>query len=121
MRNEEVINALRDMKRQIEVEQWTIFANDRGSGCAGVRCINDANIIDGYLNFAENEDNENVPFCNDITYTSVKNFDEDDNEAANEILDCYGEYLERDEILGLVVCHEHFDMDYTFYMLHIRG
>ena len=121
MRNKEVINALRDMKRQIEVEAWVVYCNDRGSGSAGARCIDDASIIDDYLHFAETGDNEKVLNCNNISYISIEDFDEEDNELVDEILDCYGKYVERDEILGLVVCHEHFDMDYTFYMLHIRG
>jgi hypothetical protein len=29
--------------------------------------------------------------------------------------------VERDEVLGFIVCHEHYDMDYTFFITHIRG
>ena len=108
------------MKRQIEVEQWTIFANDSGSGSAGVRQVDNSDVIDDYLNFAKTGDNENIPNTYDISYIPVEDFDEDDNEVIDEILDCYGQYVTREEVLGFVVCHEHYDMDYTFYMLHIE-
>lgn len=121
MNNKQVINALEDMKRQIEAEQWTIFCNDRGSGSAGVRSIDDASIIEAYLHFAETGDNSDVPHCNGISYIPLGDFGVEDNELVDEILDCYGEYVERNEILGLVVCHERYDMDYTFYMAHIKG
>lgn len=121
MKNNEVINALEDIKRQIEVEGWTIYCNDRGSGSAGVRYIDDADIIDDYLHFAKTGDNKDVPHCDDIYYISAEDFDEEDNEVVDEILDCYGEYFKRDEVLGLVVCNEYFDMNYTFYMTHIKG
>ena len=119
-KSEKVISALEDMKRQIEVEQWTIFANDRGSGSAGIRQIDSSDVIDDYLNFAKTGDNKNVPYCDNISYSPVEDFDEDENEVIDEILDCYGKYVSRDEILGLVVCYEHFGMGYTFYMAHIK-
>lgn len=121
MRNKGVINALEDMKRQIEIEEWAIYCNDRGSGSAGVRYIDNSEIIDSYLIFAKTKNNEKVPHCNDIYYISAEDFDEEDNEVVDEILDYYGEYVKRDEVLGLVVCQEHYDMEYTFYMLHIEG
>ena len=121
MKNDEkVISALEDMKRQIDVEEWAIYCNDRGSGSAGVRQVDNSDVIDDYLNFAKTGDNENIPNTYDIYYIPVEDFDEDDNEVVDEILDCYGQYVTREEVLGFVVCHEHYDMDYTFYMLHIE-
>ena len=121
MKNDEkVISALEDMKRQIEEEGWTIFANDSGSGSGGVRQMDNSDGSGGYLNFAKTGDNENIPNTYDIYYIPVEDFDEDDNEVVDEILDCYGQYVTREEVLGFVVCHEHYDMDYTFYMLHIE-
>lgn len=117
----EVTSALKNMKRQIEAEDWVIYANDRGSGSAGVHCIDDASVIDNYLRFAETGDNESVPNCSEVSYISSDDFDDEDNEIINEILQDYGKDVSRDEILGLVVCHEHYDMDYTFYMMHIAG
>ena len=119
--NEKVISALEDMKRQIEVEQWTIFANDRGSGSAGVRQVDNSEVIDDYLKFAKTGENSELPQCESISYTAIEDFDDEDKELVEEILENYGEYVERDEILGLVVINEHYDMDYTFYMLHIKG
>lgn len=119
-KDEKVISALEDMKRQIEDEQWTIFCNDRGSGSAGVRQVDNSDLIDDYLNYAKTGDNENIPNTYDISYIPVEDFDEEDNEAVDGILDCYGKYVTREEVLGFVVCHEHYDMDYTFYMLHIK-
>lgn len=120
-KNEKVISALEDMKRQIDVEEWAIYCNDRGSGSAGVRQIDNPDIIDDYLKFAKTGENSELPQCESISYIEVGDFDEEDNEVVGEILESYGEYVERDEVLGLVVCNEHYDMDYTFYMLHIKG
>lgn len=120
MRNEEVIKALEDMKRQIDVEGWAIYCNDRGSGSGGVSYIDNSEIIDSYLLFAKTGENEEVPHCNHVSYISAEDFDEDDKEVIDEILDCYGKYVTREEVLGFVVCHEHYDMDYTFYMAHIK-
>lgn len=120
MKKNEVINALEDMKRQIEEEEWAIYANDRGSGSAGVRQIDNSDIIDDYLKFAKTGENSELPQCESISYIEVGDFDEEDNEVVGEILESYGEYVERDEVLGLVVINEYYDMDYTFYMLHIK-
>ena len=122
-KNEKVIKALEDMKRQIEAEEWAVYTNDRGSGSAGVSYIDykNASAIDSYLHFAETGDNENVPHCTDIYYISVDDFDDEDNEVVCEILEGYEEYVKRDEVLGLIVCSEYYDMEYTFYMLHIKG
>lgn len=111
------------MKHQIEDEEWAVYTNDRGSGAAGVSYIDNTNAsaIDGYLQFAETGDNENVPNCNDIYYISIDDFDDEDNEVVDEILYYYGEVVERDEVLGMVVCDEYYDMPYTLYMLHIKG
>ena len=120
-KNEKVISALEDMKRQIDVEEWAIYCNDRGSGSAGVRQVDNSDVIDDYLKFAKTGENSELPQCESISYTAVEDFDDEDKELAEEILENYGEYVERDEVLGLVVCNEHYDMDYTFYMLHIKG
>lgn len=120
-KNEKAIKALEDMKRQIEEEQWTIFANDRGSGSAGVRQVDNVDVIDDYLKFAKTGENSELPQCESISYTSVDDFDDEDNEICGEIVEQYSEYVERDEVLGLVVINEHYDMDYTFYLLHIKG
>ena len=108
------------MMRQIDAELRTIFCNDRGSGSAGVSSIDDASIIDAYLHFAKTGDNSEVPHCNSISYIPAGDFGVKENEVVDEILDCYGDYVERNEILGLVVCHERYDMDYTFYLTHIK-
>lgn len=108
------------MKRQIEVEEWTIPSNDRGSGSAGVSFIRDTSAIEEYLHFAETGDNEKIPQCDDIYYISVDDFDSEDNEVIDEMLE-YADFVNREDIIGFVVCKEHFDMDYTFYMAHIKG
>ena len=120
MNKNEAIKALKDMKRQIEIEEWSIPANDRGSGSAGVSLIRDTDAIDEYLYFAETGDNSNIPQCDSISYIPVSLFGELENEIVDEILD-YVDFVERNEIVGLVVCDEHYDMDYTFYMAHIEG
>lgn len=117
---ENVINALKDIKRQIEVEGWTIPTNDKGSGSAGVNFLSDPEVVDKYLHFAETCDNEDIPQCDGIDYISTEDFGESENEIINQILKC-ADFVERDEIIGLVVCHEHYDMDYTFYLTHIKG
>lgn len=108
------------MKRQIEIEQWTIFANDRGSGSAGVRQVDNSDVINDYLKFAKTGDNSDLPQCESMSYVAVEDFDDEDKKVVEEILETYGKYVKHDEILGLVVCNEHYDMDYTFYMLHIK-
>lgn len=120
-KNEKAIKALEDMKRQIEEEQWTIFANDRGSGSAGVRQVDNQYVIEDYLKFAKTGENSELPECESISYTSVDDFDNDEKEIFEEIVEQYCEYVEREEVLGLVVINEHYDMDYTFYLLHIEG
>ena len=119
--NKKVISVLEDMKRQIEEEDWTIFTNDRGSGSAGVYQVNNSDVIDDYLKFAKTGENDELPQCESISYTTIEDFDDEDKEVVEEILEKYGEYVEREEVLGLVVINEHYDMDYTFYMLHIKG
>ena len=120
MNKNEAIKALKDMKRQIEIEEWSIPANDRGSGSAGVSLIRDTDAINEYLYFAETGDNSNIPQCDSISYIPVSLFGELENEIVDEILD-HVDFVERNEIVGLVVCDEHYDMDYTFYMAHIEG
>ena len=120
MKKNEAINALKDMKRQIEVEEWTIPSNDNGSGSAGVSFIRDTSAIDEYLHFAETGDNENIPQCHDIYYISADDFDDEDNEVIDEMLK-YADFVDKNEIIGLVVCEEYYDMEYTFYLAHIKG
>lgn len=121
MNKEEVVKALEDMKRQIEAEDWVVYCNDRGSGSAGVRYVDDESVINSYLTFAKSGNNEDVPNCEDVYYISIDECDEDDNEVIGEILNQYGDDVKRDEVLGLVVCQEYYDMPYTLYMLHIKG
>lgn len=117
--NKEVINALRDIKRQITVEGWAIPSNDRGSGSAGVRLLTDEESINAYLDFAEHGDNSHVPQCEDIDYISSDCFGEDENEIISEMMDYCADFVEREDVIGLVVCHEHYDMDYTYYIAHL--
>ena len=109
------------MRRQIEAEDCVVYCNDRGSGSAGVRYIDDTYAINGYLTYAKTGSNDDVPNCDDVYYVSVDEFDEDDNEVIAEILDHYGSDVTREEVLGLVVCQEYYDMPYSLYMLHIKG
>lgn len=120
-KNMEVIEALNDMKRQVEYEEWAIYTNDRGSGSAGVRYLVDIDVIDSYLYFAKTGDNSRVQQCQNLYYVPVNDFTEEENEVIDEILDMYPEEIERDEILGFVIAQENYDMEYTFYMAHIRG
>lgn len=114
------INALKDIKSQIE-EGWAIPVNDKGSGSAGVRFLDDTEAIDDYLHFAETGDNEEIPQCKSIDYVAVENFSDTEKNVLDEIMR-YAESvnIERDEVLGFVVCHEHYDMDYTLYITHIK-
>ena len=117
-----VINALKDVKRQIEVEGWAIPTNDEGSGSAGVNFLNDTDAVDAYISFAKTGDNTDCPNTDSIEYVAVADFGDSENEALDEIMQ-YADRcgIERDEVLGFVVCHEHYDMDYTFFITHIRG
>ena len=120
MRNTIAANALKDIKRQIDIEEWAIPTNDRGSGSAGVSLLNDTEAIDKYLTFAETGDNDDVPQCEDIYYVSKDQFDEEEKEIVEEMLN-HVDFIEANEVLGLVVCMEHYDMPYEFYILHIEG
>ena len=118
--NNKAIKALQDIKRQM-VDGWSIPVNDRGSGSIGVRYIEDMNIdtIDGYLHFAESGDNTFAPQCNDIEYISKDEFGAVEKDVFWEIFySC--DFTDVNNILGFVVCHEHYDMDYTFYITHIK-
>lgn len=122
MKNENVFKALNDVKRQIEVENWTIPTNDEGSGSAGVNFLRDTEAVDAYIHFVETDDNTDCPNTESIEYVPVEDFGDTENEVLDEIMqyaDTCG--LERDEVLGFIVCHEHYDMPYTFYITHIRG
>ena len=119
--NNKVIKALQDIKRQIEVDGWSIPVNDRGSGSIGVRYIGDVNTdtIDGYLHFAETGNNSFAPQCYDIEYISRDEFGAVEKDVFWEIFySC--DFTDVNDILGFVVCKERYDMDYTFYITHIK-
>ena len=113
-----VVDALQDILHQIDYLDWTIPATDRGSGSAGVGFIDDASIINDYLTFAITGNNEAIPACIDISYIEINDFSEEEKEVIDEILDCVS-FINRDEIVGLVVIDEEYDMPYTLYIPHI--
>ena len=113
-----VIDALQDIFRQIDYLDWAIPVTDRGSGSAGVRFIGNASIINDYLTFAITGNNEAIPQCVGISYIDHNNFSEEENDVIDEILD-YASFINRNEIIGLVVIDEEYDMPYTLYILHI--
>ena len=119
--NINVMKALGDIYRQIEAEGCSIPVNDRGSGSIGVRYIGDRDsiLIAKYFHFAIEGDEFFAPNCREIEYISVNDFGEEEQEVLEEILDSC-EFLEQDSVLGFVVCHEHYDMDYTFYITHVK-
>ena len=116
------LDALMDAKRQLDVEGWWIPTNDEGSGSAGVNFIKEGEQLDAYIRFAMTGDNTDCPNTESIEYIPVADFGEVENEALDEIMQ-YADTccLERDEVIGFIVCHEHYDLDYTFYIAHIRG
>ena len=83
-----VIDALQDIFYQIDYLDWTIPVTDRGSGSAGVRFIDNASIINDYLTFAINGNNEAIPQCVGISYIEINDFSEEEKEVIDEILDC---------------------------------
>ena len=113
-----VVDVLKDIFRQIDYLDWTIPVTDRGSGSAGVRFIGNASIINDYLTFAITGNNEAIPQCVGISYIDHNNFSEEENDVIDEILD-YASFINRNEIIGLVVIDEEYDMPYTLYILHI--
>ena len=113
-----VADALKDILRQIDYLDWTIPVTDRGSGSAGVRFIGDASIINDYLTFAITGNNEAIPQCVGISYIDLNDFSEEEKEVIDEILDC-ASFVNRSEIVGLVVIDEQYDMPYTLYIPHI--
>ena len=113
-----VVDALKDILHQIDYLDWTIPVTDRGSGSAGVRFIGNASIINNYLTFAITGNNEAIPACIDISYIDLNNFSEEENDVVDEILDC-ASFINRNEIIGLVVIDEQYDMPYTLYIPHI--
>ena len=113
-----VVDVLKDILRQIDYLDWTIPATDRGSGSAGVRFIDDASIINDYLTFAITGNNEATPQCVGISYIDHNDFSEEEKEVIDEILD-YASFINRNEIIGLVVIDEEYDMPYTLYIPHI--
>ena len=119
--NTKVMKALGDIYRQIEAEGCSIPVNDRGSGSIGVRYIGDRDsiLIARYFHFAIEGDEFFAPNCRGIEYIPVNDFGEEEQEVLEEILDSC-EFLEQDSVLGFVVCHEHYDMDYTFYITHVK-
>ena len=112
-----VVYALRVILAQIDYLDWTIPVTDRGSGSAGVRAIDKKSVID-YLTFAITGNNEAIPQCVGISYIDHNDFSEEEKEVIDEILD-YASFINRNEILGLVVIDEEYDMPYTLYILHI--
>lgn len=120
--NGNVLEALNDAKRQIDVEQWWIPTNDRGGGSAGVNFLEEGEQLDAYINFAETGDNTGCPNTESIEYVPVADFGDTEKEVLDEIMQhAHVCNVERDEVLGFIVCHEHYDMPYTFYITHIRG
>ena len=112
-----VVDVLKDILRQIDYLDWTIPVTDRGSGSAGVRAIDKKSVID-YLTFAITGNNEAIPACIDISYIEINDFSEEEKEVIDEILDC-ASFVNRNEIIGLVVIDEEYDMPYTLYIPHI--
>ena len=113
-----VIDALQEIFYQIDYLDWAIPVTDRGSGSAGVRFIDDASIINDYLTFAINGNNEAIPQCIGISYIDLNDFSEEEKEVIDEILD-FASFINRNEIIGLVVIDEEYDMPYTLYIPHI--
>ena len=113
-----VVNALQSILRQIDYLDWTIPVTDRGSGSAGVHFIDDASIINDYLKFAITGNNEATPQCVGISYIDLNDFSDLEKEVIDEILDC-ASFVNRSEIVGLVVIDEQYDMPYTLYIPHI--
>ena len=113
-----VIDALQDILHQIDYLDWAIPVTDRGSGSAGVRFIGNASIINDYLTFAITGNNEAIPQCVGISYIEINDFSEEEKEVIDEILDC-ASFINRNEIIGLVVIDEEYDMPYTLYIPHI--
>ena len=112
-----VVDVLKVILAQIDYLDWTIPVTDRGSGSAGVRAIDKKSVID-YLTFAITGNNEAIPQCVGISYIDHNDFSEEEKEVIDEILD-YASFINRNEILGLVVIDEEYDMPYTLYILHI--
>ena len=112
-----VVDVLKVILAQIDYLDWTIPVTDRGSGSAGVRAIDKKSVID-YLTFAITGNNEAIPQCVGISYIDLNDFSEEEKEVIDEILD-YASFINRNEILGLVVIDEEYDMPYTLYILHI--
>ena len=112
-----VVDVLKVILAQIDYLDWTIPVTDRGSGSAGVRAIDKKSVID-YLTFAINGNNEAIPQCVGISYIDHNDFSEEEKEVIDEILD-YASFINRNEILGLVVIDEEYDMPYTLYIPHI--
>ena len=112
-----VVDVLKVILAQIDYLDWTIPVTDRGSGSAGVRAIDKKSVID-YLTFAITGNNEAIPQCVGISYIDLNDFSEEEKEVIDEILD-YASFINRNEILGLVVIDEEYDMPYTLYIPHI--
>ena len=112
-----VVDVLKVILAQIDYLDWTIPVTDRGSGSAGVRAIDKKSVID-YLTFAITGNNEAIPQCVGISYIDHNDFSEEEKEVIDEILD-YASFINRNEIIGLVVIDEEYDMPYTLYIPHI--
>ena len=52
--------------------------------------------------------------------TSANNYDDREKEIVEEMLN-HVEFIEANEVVGLVACIEHYDTPYEFYILRIDG
>lgn len=122
MEENPALDALMDAKRQMDIEDWWIPTNDRGSGSEGVNFLKKGNQLDAYIRFVVTGDNTDCPNTESIEYIPASRFGDIENEVLDEIME-YAHLCEvkRDEVLGFIVCHEHYGMDYTFFITHIRG
>ena len=70
------------------------------------------------VTFAITGNNEAIPQCVGISYIDHNDFSEEEKEVIDEILDC-ASFVNKSEIVGLVVIDEQYDMPYTLYIPHI--
>lgn len=117
---ENVIRALKDAKSQIVEDGWWIPTNDRGSGSAGVNFLKDGTLLDAYIHYAETDDNSECPNTQSIDYVPATNFGVEEFEILDEIMEYSNTCgLNREEVIGFIVCHEHYDLPYTLFITHI--
>lgn len=117
---ENVIKALKEAQSQIVEDGWWIPTNDRGRGSTGVNFLKDSTLLDAYIHFAETGDNTECPNTESLDYVSVANFDEVQLEVLDEIMEYPNTCgLNREEVLGFIVCHEYYAMPYILFITHI--